>query len=67
MKKRIVSVFLCLALLMTLFIPASADAGNGRVVAEGEGYTVTRLSNPGAGEGEVDGLILGGDRENSYA
>lgn len=31
-----------------------------------EGLTVTKISNPEAGEREVDGLIEGGDRENSY-
>lgn len=66
MKKRILSVFICLTLLITLTVPASADAQIGRIVAAGDGYTVTKLSNPAAGEGEVDGLIPGGDRENSY-
>ncbi|MBQ9219087.1 MAG: hypothetical protein IJ160_13080 [Muribaculaceae bacterium] len=30
------------------------------------GYTVQKISNPLAGERQVDGLIAGGDRENSY-
>ncbi|MBR1534600.1 MAG: hypothetical protein IJ639_09550 [Ruminococcus sp.] len=30
------------------------------------GLTITKISNPDAGEREVDGLIAGGDRENSY-
>ena len=29
-------------------------------------YTVEKISNPTAGEREVDGLVAGGDRENSY-
>ena len=29
-------------------------------------YTVTKISNPDRGEREVDGLVPGGDRENSY-
>ena len=34
--------------------------------ASEEGYTVQKISNPDRGEREVDGLIEGGDRENSY-
>ena len=33
---------------------------------EGSDYTVTKISNPACGEREADGLITGGDRENSY-
>lgn len=33
---------------------------------QGLSYTVQKISNPLAGEREVDGLIAGGDRENSY-
>ena len=29
-------------------------------------YTVTKISNPDRGERQADGLIAGGDRENSY-
>lgn len=29
-------------------------------------YKVTKISNPNRGEGEADGLIAGGDRQNSY-
>lgn len=31
-----------------------------------EDFTVTKISNPDHGEREVDGLIAGGDRQNSY-
>ena len=31
-----------------------------------EGLTITKISNPDRGEREVDGLVAGGDRENSY-
>lgn len=31
-----------------------------------DNYTVTKISNPDRGEREVDGLMPGGDRENSY-
>ena len=30
-------------------------------------YTITRISNPDCGERQADGLVPGGDRENSYA
>ena len=35
-------------------------------VETGLNYTVTKISNPDRGEREVDGLVPGGDRENSY-
>ena len=65
---KIVSACLCLLLVMGVLSPAAgaATAGEGRVVARTEDYTVTRLSNPESGERETDGLIAGGDRENSY-
>ena len=31
-----------------------------------EGLTITKVSNPDCGEREIDGLMEGGDRENSY-
>lgn len=61
--KRIVSLFLVLTLLLTAL-------GIGAFACEKERYardvTVQRISNPDRGEREVDGLIEGGDRENSY-
>ena len=35
-------------------------------VWEGSDYTVRKISNPFHGEREVDGLVAGGDRQNSY-
>ena len=66
--RRMISVCLCLLLVMSILSPAASavTASEGRIVAETEGYTVTKLSNPEAGEREVDGLTEGGDRENSY-
>ncbi|MBR6283247.1 MAG: hypothetical protein IKR25_03000 [Muribaculaceae bacterium] len=43
-----------------------AVAGSARADFEGDGFKVTRISNPMSGEREVDGLVAGGDRENSY-
>lgn len=31
-----------------------------------DGFTVTKISNPDRGERQADGLIAGGDRQNSY-
>lgn len=44
-----------------LVLPLAANAQN---VWEGSDYTVTKVSNPDRGERQVDGLILGGDRQN---
>ena len=51
---------LLLSLLLALPIGANAQ------VWEGSDYTVRKISNPFHGEREVDGLIAGGDRQNSY-
>ena len=40
--------------------------GNAQKVWNNDGYTVTKVSNPDRGQREADGLIAGGDRENSY-
>lgn len=53
---------LLLSLLLALPIGANAQK-----VWEGSDYTVRKISNPFHGEREVDGLIAGGDRQNSYA
>ena len=50
-----------LALLTILPMIASAQK-----VWNYDGYTVTKISNPDRGEREADGLIAGGDRQNSY-
>ena len=51
---------LLLSLLLALPIGANAQ------VWEGSDYTVRKISNPFHGEREVDGLVAGGDRQNSY-
>ena len=53
-----------LLLSLMLVLPLAANA---QKVWEGSDYTVTKVSNPDRGEREVDGLIAGGDRQNSYA
>ena len=52
---------LLLSLLLALPIGANAQK-----VWEGSDYTVRKISNPFHGEREVDGLVAGGDRQNSY-
>ena len=51
-------VLLTLVALLTMSAAANA--------AETGGYIVTKVSNPFSGEREIDGLMPGGDRENSY-
>ena len=53
-----------LLLSLMLVLPLAANA---QKVWEGSDYTVTKVSNPDRGERQVDGLIAGGDRQNSYA
>ena len=48
---------------LMLALPMAASAQG---FWEGSDYTVTKISNPDRGEREADGLITGGDRENSY-
>lgn len=50
-----------LAIMLVLPMMASAQK-----VWNYDGFKVTKVSNPDRGEREVDGLIAGGDRENSY-
>lgn len=42
------------------------DDGGEVYIPEATGYTVKKISNPDRKQGEVDGLMEGGDRENSY-
>lgn len=55
MKKFLLSLLLVTPLM-----------ANAQKVWEGDDYTVTKISNPDHGEREIDGLIAGGDRQNSY-
>ena len=77
--KRILSLILAVAMLcsvccVTSFAEAREPQNNGAsgdnpAVGNSLGnkpYTVQKISNPDRGEREVDGLIEGGDRENSY-
>ena len=58
MKLKLLSVFV---LFLTAFSGAKAQDAETEV-----NYTVTKISNPDRGEREVDGLVPGGDRENSF-
>ncbi|MBO4430473.1 MAG: hypothetical protein J5790_03935 [Bacteroidaceae bacterium] len=54
---------LLLGFALSLIVVTGAKAQD---VETGLNYTVTKISNPDRGEREVDGLVPGGDRENSY-
>ena len=54
---------LLLGFALSLIVATGAKAQD---VETGLNYTVTKISNPDRGEREVDGLVPGGDRENSY-
>ena len=59
----ITSIVLSIALLagsVSSYTTASAQT------IKGNGFTVTKISNPTRGSGQVDGLMPGGDRGNSY-
>ena len=59
----ITSIVLTIALLagtVSSYTTASAQT------IKGNGYTVTKISNPTKGQGEADGLMPGGDRTTSY-
>lgn len=62
MKIRIISVLLALLMAVSV-IPSIAAQTEDQTE---KSYSVTKISNPDAGERQVDGLIEGGDRENSY-
>ena len=60
--RKIAVILLILAILLPIF---SLEV-NATKVIEKNGVIITKISNPNKGEREVDGLIAGGDRENSY-
>ena len=62
MKRRVLSAILALLIALSIETTVAAQAAE----EDAKSYTVTKISNPDAGEREVDGLIAGGDRENSY-
>jgi len=63
MNDKIVLIISVITILIAAF-PLNVYAAK---VIEKNGVTITKISNPDAGQREVDGLINGGDRENSYA
>ena len=63
MSKRILSLILATAVLLSVSIPALTSSAK----TPEPSYTVAKLSNPDMGSREIDGLIEGGDRGNSCA
>ena len=58
MKTKLLSV-------LALFLMGATGAKS-QDVATSVNYTITKISNPEHGEREIDGLMPGGDRQNSY-
>ena len=70
MKRSILSLVLVIALVLTTFSGAFAFAGAEtakNVYRNDADYLIQKISNPTTYSGEADGLVPGGDRENSYA
>ncbi len=69
MNKRFRKVMaLIMAMVMMLTVsPAFAAGDEPNIYRNDNEYLIQKVSNPAAGEGEVDGLETGGDRQNSYA
>lgn len=70
MKKRILSLIMAVALVGASFSNSfiTAEAENAKNVYRNDSeYLIQKISNPTTYSGEADGLVPGGDRENSYA
>ena len=52
--------------ILLLFLLAAPLMASAQKVWDYDDYVVTKISNPECGEREADGLIAGGDRQNSY-
>lgn len=63
--KRFLSVFLAVMMLSGP-MGAAAFSGSDAITFDTGAYTITKISNPERGSGEVDGFLPGGDRMNSY-
>ena len=55
-----------IALILIIILSVLSLQVNAAKVIEKNGVKITKISNPDKGQREVDGLIAGGDRENSY-
>ncbi len=68
MKKGI-AVVLSIALVLTsVAVPTrSANADVSKGVVKNNDFVVKKVSNPSKGAGKIDGLVPGGDLQNSYA
>lgn len=65
MKKTNYRIFLIMIAVIILISAFPLNVFAAKVI-EKNGVRITKISNPDAGQREVDGLISGGDRENSY-
>lgn len=65
LSRKVLSAILALAMVVPMLcMPAFAN-GNYKHL-DGTDYSLEKVSNPGTGEGDVDGLMPGGDRASSY-
>ena len=53
-------------LLLSLGVGATASSEEANIIYS-NGYKIEKITNPTKGEGDVDGIIQGGDRNNCYA
>ena len=70
MRKKILSLLMALVLVGSLFSNMSLTSeaeGIKNVFRDDSDYLIQKISNPTTYSGEADGLVPGGDRENSYA
>lgn len=63
--RRVFSLVLVVVLMLTS-VSVVAFADGKYKYKDGSYYSLEKVSNPGTGEGEVDGLMPGGDRASSY-
>ena len=52
-------------LLLSLGVGATASSEEANIIYS-NGYKIEKITNPTKGEGDVDGIIQGGDRNNCY-
>ncbi len=64
--KRILSFVLAVVMILSVAVCASAEESILTYECE-NGYIATKISNPGTGVGEIDGLLEGTDRAQNYS
>lgn len=62
---RTLALIMALVIALSFIVTASAGAATYKHL-DGSNYTLEKVSNPDRGEGDIDGLLAGGDRASSY-